>query len=264
MDLDNNSEISLEELLQYSRNKYSPIDLQGNQAPFDQDAIKQDVIDFLRCRAANNAEGYVCSDHYTREDLKNALPQLYNLDNIIDDYVSYEAYVSHEFKLRDTDYNGKVELWEQNKYDSHYKFIRGFWNHSKGQGNVRETIPDNGIMTYDQWMRQDNMMVKRDYQNTDIPVEALQSRFNYFDRDSNGELSWWEYWSTIQEDDLQHYHFRQLYYDIEQDAPGSPGYGTLTEDEIRDYFQAQADRGEILASEVELRVALMLEDYGYD
>ena len=132
MDLDNNSEISLEELLQYYRAKYDPIDLQGNQAPFDQQAIKDDVFELLYCRARDNAEGKVCSDGYTREDLKFALPQLYNLDNIIDDYKSFEAYVSHEFKLRDTNYNGKVEQWEHDKYNNHYKLIRGFWNQSKG------------------------------------------------------------------------------------------------------------------------------------
>ena len=120
----------------------------------------------MKCRASNNAEGLDCSNNgYTREDLKLALPLLYGLDNIIDDHVSFEAYVSHEFRLRDIDYNGVVEDWEQRKHDWHYGFIRGFWNHSKGEGNVQETIIDNGILTYDQWMRQDNMMVKRDYKN---------------------------------------------------------------------------------------------------
>lgn len=94
---------------------------------------------------------------------------MYPLHNIIGDRVSYESYARDEFRLRDTNYNGIVEPWEQDKYDWHYRFIRGFWNHSKGLGNLRETIPDNGIMTYDEWNQQDNMMIKRDYQNSDIP-----------------------------------------------------------------------------------------------
>ena len=44
MDLDNNREISLEELLQHFRAKYSPIDLQGNLAPFNQETIRDDVF----------------------------------------------------------------------------------------------------------------------------------------------------------------------------------------------------------------------------
>ena len=197
MDLDNNNEISLEELLQYYKAKYSPVDLQGNLAPFDQDVIYDDVLDFLTCRAANNADGEVCSVGYTREDLKHALPVLYKLDNIMNDYVSFEAYVSHEMALRDRDGDGTVSLYEHNRYNGHYKHMRGFWNHSKGAGNVKETIPDDGVMTWEQWNRQDNMMLKRDYKNTDIPEQQLLWRFQYFDRDGNGELSWWEYWSTI-------------------------------------------------------------------
>ena len=44
MDLDNNHEISLEELLQHYRAKYSPIDLQGNLAPFNQETIRDEVF----------------------------------------------------------------------------------------------------------------------------------------------------------------------------------------------------------------------------
>ena len=200
IDLDNNHEICQAELLEYYRAKYSPIDLKGHLPPFHKYEIYDVVLDFMLCHPSINAEGqqqHVCNEGYARDDLKLALPLLYNLDNIIDDHVSFEAYVSNEFKLRDYNEDGMVEPWEHKKHNWHYRFIRGFWNHSKGKGNVRETIPDDGIMTYEQWMRQDNMMVKRDYPNSDIPEEVLRSRFHYFDRDNNGELSWWEYWSTI-------------------------------------------------------------------
>lgn len=76
---------------------------------------------------------------------------MYPLDNIIDDYVSFEAYAGLELALRDTNYNGIVEQWEQNKYDWHYKFIRGFWNNSKGAGNIQETLEDDGVMDFATW-----------------------------------------------------------------------------------------------------------------
>ena len=57
MDLDNNNEVSLEELLQYYRAKNSPVDVQGNLAPFDQGSLYGEVFNYLRCRASNNADG---------------------------------------------------------------------------------------------------------------------------------------------------------------------------------------------------------------
>ena len=211
VDLDNDGEISLEELLQHYRAKYNPIDLKGSLAPFD--AVKDEVFDYMRCRAKPTSDVEDCNaTGYTREDLKLALPMLYTLDNIIGDNLSFENYVTHEFLLRDLDENGVVEKSEQNRYDWHYKFIRGFWNHSKGAGNVRETIPDDGIMTFEQWNKQDNMMLKRDYPNSDIPEERLRGTFEHqYDVDKNGELSWWEYWSTIQQSHHEWYHWNIVY-----------------------------------------------------
>ena len=241
MDLDNNSEISLVELLQHYRVKYYPVDLQGSLPPFTE--VKDALYDYLRCRPkpSTDVDQECTATGYTKEDLKAVLPIMYALDNIIGDRVSYEAYADHEFKIRDTNYNGVVEPWEQNKYDWHYKFIRGFWNYSKGAGNVRETIEDDGVMTMAEWNQQDNMMLKRDYRNSDIPQEALDGRFRYFDRDSNGELSWWEYWSTIQEDDLQFYHFHRFFYSVDKANDGSDGDGDekITRDELTAYYEGQ-------------------------
>ena len=76
-------------------------------------AIDKKVFDYLRCHTdVTAAEGQVCDEGYTREDLKAVLPSLLPLDNILDDHASYEAYVSHEFALRDVDRNGIVEKWE--------------------------------------------------------------------------------------------------------------------------------------------------------
>ena len=96
----------------------------------------------MRCRAAANADGVACNDlGYSREDLKLSLPHLYNLDNIIHDYVSFEAYVSYEHRLRDVNNDGIVGQWEHNEHNWHHKFMRGFWNYSKGEGDVRERLP---------------------------------------------------------------------------------------------------------------------------
>ena len=200
MDLNNDNSISEDELLRYDDLKnVAPLDLEGNLPPFR--AISDKVFDLLSCRFdVTSATGRVCSNGYTREDLKAVLPSLLPLDNILDDYVSYEMYVSHEFALRDLNRDGIVEPWEQNHHDWHYEHMRGFWNNSKSdQGYVRETIIDDGIMTYDTWMKKNNMMLTRDFPNG-IPDEAAHHRFVYFDRNRDGELSWWEYWSTIQED----------------------------------------------------------------
>ena len=168
IDLDKNNEISLVELLKHYRVKYNPIDLQGSLPPFRE--VTNELFDYLRCPPKPASVAQECTaDGYTYEDLKAVLPIMYALDNIIGDRVSYEAYADHEFRIRDTNYNGVVEPWEQNKYDGHYKFIRGFWNYSKGAGNVRETIEDDGVMTMAEWNQQDNMMLKRDYRNSDIP-----------------------------------------------------------------------------------------------
>ena len=169
MDLDNNSEISLVELLQHYRVKYYPVDLQGSLPPFTE--VKDALYDYLRCRPkpSTDVDQECTATGYTKEDLKAVLPIMYVLDNIIGDRVSYEAYADHEFSIRDTNYNGIIEQWEQDKYDGHYKYIRGFWNYSKGAGNVRETIEDDGVMTRAQWNQQDNMMIKRDFPDSDIP-----------------------------------------------------------------------------------------------
>ena len=61
-----------------------------------------------------------------------------------------------------------------------------------------ETLVDDGIMTFEQWNKQDNMMLRRDYApDAVIPDFDLHSRFHYFDRNRDSQLSWWEYWSTI-------------------------------------------------------------------
>ena len=130
------------------------------------------------------------------------------LGNIIDDHVSYEAYVSHEFALRDKNFDGIVSEYEQRRHDGHYKIIRGFWNNSKGEGNVRRTIPDDGVMDFATWNQQNNMMVKHD---GPIPDWKLLNRFNNIDRNKNGELSWWEYWSTASEDRIYYHAFRDLF-----------------------------------------------------
>ena len=254
MDLDNNGSISLEELLQHYRYKNSPFDKLGSLPPFSD--VQDSLFDYMRCRAkpASAASQDCDSIGYTREDLKLALPMLYTLDNIIDDHMSFENYVTHEFLIRDTNFNGVVEKWEQEKYDWHYKFIRGFWNYSKGEGNVRETIPDDGVMSFDQWNQQDNMMIKRDYPNTDIPQEAIDRRFNDFDADRNGELTWWEYWSDIQGADLQWYHWNTLYDQISQNDFGTPEYEQLTSDEIRDYYTALDEDGILTVDEIEAQV----------
>jgi len=168
MDLNNDHVISESELMRYDQvNNYDRLDLEGNLPPYK--AIKDRVFDYLRCYpsldADADASGKICKAGYSRADLKAVLPQLLPLDNILDDYVSYEAYVSHEFALRDFDRNGLAEASEQKEHDWHYAFIRGFWNYSKGEGDVRETIIDDGIMTFDTWMEKDNMMLTRDFPN---------------------------------------------------------------------------------------------------
>lgn len=115
MDLNNDNEISESELLRYHQvNNYDPIDLEGHLPPFT--PIQGKVFDYLRCRPslqATDASGLICAVGYTIEDLKAVLPSLLPLGNIIDDPVSFEAYVDHEFSLRDIDYDGTVQLWEQ-------------------------------------------------------------------------------------------------------------------------------------------------------
>ena len=136
IDLDIDGEISLVELLRYYQVKYSPIDLQGSLPPFTE--VRVALFDYLRCRPKPSTDlvQECTATGYTKEDLKAVLPLMYVLDNVIGDYLSYEAYVDHEFSIRDTNFNGIVEQWEQDKYDGHYKWIRGFWNYSKGAGNV--------------------------------------------------------------------------------------------------------------------------------
>ena len=60
---------------------------------------------------------------------------------------------------------------------------------------------------------------------------------------------------------MQFQHWNRFYYSIEQDAPGSPGHGTLTEDEVRAYYTAQSDSGEFPADQIEAKVAKLFEDY---
>lgn len=81
------------------------------------------------------------------------------------------------------------------------------------------------------------MMLKRDYPNSDIPQSDLEGRFRYFDRNQNGELSWWEYWSTIQEDDLQFYHFHKLYRQIAGD-PEDGSDGLISREKLTTYYQS--------------------------
>ena len=47
MDLDNNNEISVQELLEYYRVKYSPINLNGALPPFSVDT--QQLFDYMKC-----------------------------------------------------------------------------------------------------------------------------------------------------------------------------------------------------------------------
>jgi len=41
------------------------------------------------------------------------------------------------------------------------------------------------------------MMLKRDYPNSDIPEERINNSWRWFDKNVDGKLSWYEYWSTI-------------------------------------------------------------------
>ena len=258
MDLDNNNEISLVELLQHYRIKYYPIDLQGSLPPFS--AVKGQLFDYLKCRPKPSMEAQECTAQgYTKEDLKAVLPIMYPLHNILEDYISFEAYAAHEFALRDIDYNGIVEQWEQHKYDWHYKKMRGFWNNSKGLGNLKETVEDDGIMTFEQWNQQNNMMLKRDFKNKPIPENALQWRFWYFDRDRSGILSWWEYWSTIQEDHLQHWHFNQFFNAV--DGGSGEGDNVITRLELTDYYTKENEDGALTPEDIDQMVDDFFKKY---
>ena len=252
IDLDIDGEISLVELLRYYQVKYSPIDLQGSLPPFTE--VRVALFDYLRCRPKPSTDlvQECTATGYTKEDLKAVLPLMYVLDNVIGDYLSYEAYVDHEFSIRDTNFNGIVEQWEQDKYDGHYKWIRGFWNYSKGAGNVQETLEDDGIMTFEQWNKQDNMMLKRDYPNSDIPEERINNSWRWFDKNVDGKLSWYEYWSTIQRADLQFHHFIALLNEIDQD-----GDSNMSRDEVTAYYQAQG----LTDAEVQAKVDEMFMKY---
>ena len=64
----------------------------------------------MRCPPKPSTENQECtSQGYTRETLKAVLPIILPLDNIIGDYVSYEAYVDHEMALRDRNEDGIVD-----------------------------------------------------------------------------------------------------------------------------------------------------------
>ena len=186
--------------------------------------------------------------------MKRALPMLFALDNIIDDYINFEDYVSREHYLHDINDDGKVEMWEQKYYDDHYKWIRGFWNHSKGLGEVRETIPDDGILTFEQYKKQDNLILKRDYPNSDIPDERFEQSFKDSDRDGDGQLTWWEYYSTIAFYHKHWYQWNNLYDSIDQQQKDEVGYGELTRDEVRDYYNFLNVDGGLTAEEIENKV----------
>ena len=261
MDLDNNNEISVQELLEYYRIKYSPINLNGSLPPFSVDT--QQLFDYMKCPPKPSTEVQDCtSQGYTRETLKAVLPIMLPLGNIIGDHVSYEAYVSHEFALRDRNDDGIVDRDEQNRNDWHYKFIRGFWNYSKGAGNERMTIPDDGVMDFATWNQQDNMMVKRDYPNGPIPDIELLHRFNGFDRNNNDELSWWEYWSVIQQADIHFHHCRDLFDSI--DGPEEEGDRVISRDDLVAYYNSLNEDGSLTDLEINVQVDEFLDRYDTD
>ena len=78
MDLNNDNEISLVELLQHYRAKYSPIDLEGDQPPYMR--IQNKLYDYLRCTPKPSSQPQDCdAAGYTRSDLKVVLPMIYPL-----------------------------------------------------------------------------------------------------------------------------------------------------------------------------------------
>ena len=180
------------------------------------------------------------------------MPIILPLSNILDDHVSFEAYVSHEFAIRDRDFDGIVSEHEQRRSDGHYKIIRGFWNNSKGAGNVRRTIPDDGVMDFATWNQQNNMMLKREHKNGPIPEGKLRWRFNHFDRNKDGELSWWEYWSTIDEDRVYFHHFKNLFAAI--DGGELEGDGVITRDDLLAYYNELNEDGSLTPLEIDAQV----------
>ena len=137
--------------------------------------------------------------------------------------------------------------------------MRGFWNNSKGLGNLKETVEDDGIMTFEQWNQQNNMMLKRDFKNKPIPENALQWRFWYFDRDRSGILSWWEYWSTIQEDHLQHWHFNKFFNAV--DGGSGEGDNVITRQELTDYYTNQNEDGALTPQDIDQMVDDFFKKY---
>ena len=261
MDLNNDNEISVRELLEYYRIKYNPINVGADLPPFSMDTHQ--LFNYMKCPPKPSTEDQDCtSQGYTRETLKAVLPIILPLGNIINDHVSYEAYVSHEFALRDRNQDGIVDREEKDRNDWHYKFIRGFWNHSKGAGNERRTIPDDGVMDFETWNKQDNMMVKRDYPNSDIPDQELVDRFNGFDKNRNNELSWWEYWSTIQQADIGWNRQRELFEQIE--GPEQEADRVITRDELTAYYNSLNVDGSLVDLEIEAQVEAFLDTYDSD
>ena len=70
-------------------------------------------------------------------------------------------------------------------------------------------------MTKEQWMQQDNKLVKRAYPNTDIPNLALENWFNSLDVNRDGVLTWWEYWTSNQQSHKQWYNFNPWFSEID-------------------------------------------------
>ena len=116
-------------------------------------------------------------------------------------------------------------------------------------------------MTKEQWMQQDNMLVKRAYPNGEIPTEVLENWFKNLDKNRDGMLTWWEYWTENQQSHKQWFSFNPWFSEIDQDdAP--IGQGVLTEDEVRTYFTEQAAIGNISADQIGSKTEHLMVLYG--
>ena len=108
----------------------------------------------------------------------------------------------------------------------------GFWNHLKGRGALEEQIPNDSKMTWDEFNKQDNKLLLREYPQNNIPVEKLQRRFWSIDTDRDGELSWFEFFSQQQEDAVGHHNFLKLWKAINKNEDN-----VISRDELDAYYR---------------------------
>ena len=233
--MNNDLKVTVPEAINNARVVAQPFNFNGVLAPYAE--IQKELFDYIDTTVDPlDPTVDVHDKQITRSELKAVLPQLYPGEVLDDTLVTREMRQRIWNLVYEQDpkaENAVITGEDFSKYIFHYRMIRIFWNHQKGRIPATwETIQEQESQTLEEFISQDNMLLRRGFDSDDIiPRRDFEWTFHDYDEDKDGLVTWDELWYKVQRSDINYHQFRDYFFQFDANRDY-----VITNQEILDFY----------------------------